>query len=118
MGDNPIIEVRRLTSATAGHPRWSDLTFSVGRGEIVGFLGPNGRQEHDYAHPGLLHTGHFRFSACGGPRRFYTNPRVRRRIGYMPENNPLTSKCACAIPQVPRPLKGVGHPPQPRVWTW
>ena len=38
----PMIEVRGLCKEYAGRPAISDLTFSVARGEIVGFIGPNG----------------------------------------------------------------------------
>jgi ABC-2 type transport system ATP-binding protein len=90
MGDNPIIEVRRLTKRYAGHTAVSDLTFSVGRGEIVGFLGPNGAGK----------STTMRILACYMPATsgsarvadfdvFTQTDEVRRRIGYMPENNPL-----------------------------
>ena len=38
----PMIEVRGLRKEYAGRPAITDLTFTVARGEIVGFIGPNG----------------------------------------------------------------------------
>ena len=37
-----MIEVANLTKRYAGHTAVWDISFSVGRGEIVGLLGPNG----------------------------------------------------------------------------
>jgi ABC-2 type transport system ATP-binding protein len=37
-----MIEVHQLTKRYARHEAVRDISFSVARGEIVGFLGPNG----------------------------------------------------------------------------
>ena len=85
-----IIEVENLTKRYAGHTAIDGLTFSVGRREIVGFLGPNGAGK----------STTMRILACFMPATFGTArvagldvftqaDEVRRRIGYMPENNPL-----------------------------
>jgi ABC-2 type transport system ATP-binding protein len=90
MSDDPIIEVRNLTKRYAGNTAVNGLTFSVGRGEIVGFLGPNGAGK----------STTMRILACYMPATsgtarvagfdvFTEANEVRRRIGYMPENNPL-----------------------------
>ena len=42
MSNGLIIEVENLTKRYAGNTAIDGLTFSVGRGEIVGFLGLNG----------------------------------------------------------------------------
>ena len=42
MTNNLMIEVANLTKRYAGNTAVSDLSFTVGRGEIVGFLGENG----------------------------------------------------------------------------
>src|SRR5262245_7100109 len=42
MSDGPMIEVVNLTKRYAGHTAVSNISFTVGRGEIVGLLGPNG----------------------------------------------------------------------------
>src|SRR6266550_1268652 len=90
MSDGLIIEVENLTKRYAGHAAVDRITFSVQRGEIVGFLGPNGAGK----------STTMRILACflpatSGTARvagydvFTQADAVRRRIGYMPENNPL-----------------------------
>jgi len=90
MSDSLMIEVEDLTKRYAGYRAIDGLTFSVGRGEIVGFLGPNGAGK----------STTMRILACflpatsgtarvGGLDVFRQADAVRRRIGYMPENNPL-----------------------------
>ena len=43
MSDGPMIEVENLTKRFAGHSAVSQISFTVGRGEIVGLLGHAGR---------------------------------------------------------------------------
>jgi len=85
-----IIEVSDLTKRYAGHTAVSGLTFAVGRGEVVGLLGPNGAGK----------TTTMRILSCYLPASsgvarvagfdvFTQADAVRRRIGYMPEHNPL-----------------------------
>ena len=85
-----MIEVSNLTKRYAGAPAVADVSFSVGRNEIVGLLGPNGAGK----------TTTMRILSCflpatSGTARvagfdvFTQSEEVRRRIGYMPENNPL-----------------------------
>ncbi len=90
MGEKPVIEVSNLTKRYAGHTAVRGLTFSVGRGEIVGFLGPNGAGKSTTmrilscfmpATSGTVRVAGFDVFTCADE--------VRRRIGYMPENNPL-----------------------------
>src|SRR5205823_8681634 len=74
----------------AGHAAVDGISFTVQRGEIVGFLGPNGAGK----------STTMRILACYLPASYGTArvagydvftqaDEVRRRIGYMPENNPL-----------------------------
>jgi ABC-2 type transport system ATP-binding protein len=90
MNNGLMIEVANLTKRYAGHTAVSDISFSVGRGEIVGLLGPNGAGK----------STTMRILACylpatsgtvrvGGLDVYADSAEVRRRIGYMPENNPL-----------------------------
>ncbi len=85
-----MIEVSGLTKHYAGHTAVSDISFKVGRGEIVGLLGQNGAGK----------STTMRILSCflaassgtvrvGGLDVFRQSDEVRRRIGYMPENNPL-----------------------------
>src|SRR6266481_3300685 len=90
MNDGLMIEVANLTKRYAGVTAVSNLSFSVARGEIVGLLGPNGAGK----------STTMRILACYLPATsgtvrvagldvFRQSDEVRRRIGYMPENNPL-----------------------------
>ncbi len=85
-----MIEVSNLTKRYAGRTAVADISFTVARGEIVGLLGPNGAGK----------STTMRILACflpatSGTARvagydvFHQSEEVRRRIGYMPENNPL-----------------------------
>src|SRR5438552_10935695 len=90
MNDGLMIEVANLTKRSAGVTAVSNLSFPVARGEIVGLLGPNGAGK----------STTMRILACYLPATsgtvrvagldvFRQSDEVRRRIGYMPENNPL-----------------------------
>jgi ABC-2 type transport system ATP-binding protein len=85
-----MIEVRNLTKNYANHSAVNGISFTVGRGEVVGFLGPNGAGK----------STTMRILSCYQPATsgtarvagfdvFHEPDEVRRRIGYMPENNPL-----------------------------
>src|SRR5881398_2055378 len=85
-----MIEVQRLTKCYGPITAIRDVSFSVAPGEIVGFLGPNGAGK----------STTMRILACFMPASsgtarvagldvFTQADEVRRRIGYMPENNPL-----------------------------
>src|SRR5664279_3206525 len=87
-----MIEVSNLTKRYSGHTAVDDISFTVARGEIVGLLGPNGAGK----------STTMRILSCylpassgtvrvGGLDVFQQSDEVRRRIGYMPENNPLHS---------------------------
>ena len=90
MDDSPIIEVANLTKRYAGHTAISNLSFTVKRGEIVGLLGPNGAGKST-----TMRILTCYMPATSGTARvagldvFEEADEVRRRIGYMPENNPL-----------------------------
>jgi ABC-2 type transport system ATP-binding protein len=86
----PMIEVRELTKRYAKYTAVNDVTFEVGQGEIVGLLGPNGAGKSTILRilSGFMPatSGTVRI---GGYDVFHDADEVRRRIGYMPENNPL-----------------------------
>ena len=85
-----MIQVEHLTKRYAGHTALNDLSFSVEKGRIAGFLGPNGAGKSTTMR--ILST--FMPATSGrvvmaGYDILRKPLEVRRRIGYMPENNPL-----------------------------
>src|SRR5277367_1184046 len=90
MTDGPMIEVSNLTKRYAGHTAVCGISFTVGRGEIVGLLGSNGAGKST-----TMRILSCYMPATSGSVRvagldvFTQADEVRRRIGYMPENNPL-----------------------------
>ena len=86
----PAIEVVHLVKTYGGVTAVSDISFTVARGEIVGFLGPNGAGKSTTMRilTGYLPATSGSVRICGVP--VATQPdEIKRRIGYMPENNPL-----------------------------
>jgi ABC-2 type transport system ATP-binding protein len=86
----PAIEVSHLVKTYAGVTAVSDISFTVARGEILGFLGPNGAGKSTTMRilTGYLPATSGRVNICGLP--VATQPdEAKRKIGYMPENNPL-----------------------------
>lgn len=85
-----MIEVCNLTKRYAGHTALADISFTVAPGEIVGLLGPNGAGKSTTMRilsgfmPATSGT-----ARVAGHDVFHDSEEVRRRIGYMPENNPL-----------------------------
>ena len=84
------IEVCHLVKRYAGVAAVNDISFTVARGEILGFLGPNGAGKSTTMR---ILTGYL--PASGGSVRVCGHnvategEAVRRVLGYMPENNPL-----------------------------
>lgn len=91
MPDVPTaIEVTNLVKTYGGVTAVSDISFTVAQGEIVGFLGPNGAGKSTTMRilTGYLPATSGAVKICGV--LVATNPdEIKRRIGYMPENNPL-----------------------------
>src|SRR5476649_1310751 len=85
-----MIKVENLTKRYAGQTAIQDLNFEVGKGEIMGFLGPNGAGKSTT----MRILSSFMPATSGTVRVagfdvFHDSVEVRRRIGFMPENNPL-----------------------------
>ncbi|MBC2606656.1 ABC transporter ATP-binding protein [Pelagicoccus albus] len=90
--DSPqhTIEVEQLHKRFGKVEAVNGISFQVEKGQIVGFLGPNGAGKSTTMR---ILTGYNRASSgvakiCGVP--VTEDPHfIKRRIGYMPENNPL-----------------------------
>src|SRR5438105_867226 len=86
------IEVSNLTKIYGEQKAIDNISFKVNKGEIVGFLGPNGAGKSTTM---KIITGYL--SADSG-NAFVTglnvgsnNIETKRKIGYLPEANPLYS---------------------------
>ena len=85
-----MIEVAGLTKYYGRHAAVLGVSFNVARNEIVGLLGPNGAGKSTILRilscflPAT--SGTVRVAGCDV---FFQSQEVRKRIGYMPENNPL-----------------------------
>jgi len=85
-----LIEVHDLSKSYGPRLAVDGISFSVPRGQVLGFLGPNGAGKSTTMR---ILTGYL--SASSGTATIagydvFSNPvEVRRRIGYLPENNPL-----------------------------
>jgi ABC-2 type transport system ATP-binding protein len=85
-----MIDVKDLTRSYPGVLAVDRVSFSVGKGEVAGFLGPNGAGK----------TTTMRILTCflapssgsasvAGFDVLKQSMEVRRRVGYLPESNPL-----------------------------
>jgi ABC-2 type transport system ATP-binding protein len=85
-----MIQVKNLTKYYGPHLALDNVSFSVAEGEIVGFLGPNGAGK----------STALRILTCFMPASsgsasvagfdvLSQSMEVRKRIGYLPEGNPL-----------------------------
>jgi ABC-2 type transport system ATP-binding protein len=85
-----MIQVENLIKRYAGGEAVRGITFSVEKGEVVGFLGPNGAGKSTTMRmlTGYLPPTDGRIEVAGAklPQESLL---VRQRIGYMPENVPL-----------------------------
>lgn len=85
-----MIEVEQLSKLYGSAPAIQDVTFSVEKGEILGFLGPNGAGKTTTMR---ILTGYL--PATSGTARIAgfdvhsDSMAVRRQIGYLPETPPL-----------------------------
>ena len=85
-----MIEVADLTKSYGEKTAVDHITFSVNKGEILGFLGPNGAGKTTTMRvlTGYLPATHGTAKIAGFDV-FDDSMEVRRRIGYLPENPPL-----------------------------
>ncbi|MGB0744373.1 MAG: ATP-binding cassette domain-containing protein [Opitutales bacterium] len=90
MDNIPSIRVRDLSRQFGQISAIQNVNFTVNRGEVVGFLGPNGAGKSTTMRilSGIQSASSG--SAWVGGICVAQNPHeVKRKIGYMPENNPL-----------------------------
>lgn len=84
------VEVQNLTRLYLTQRAVSDISFSVHKGEVIGFLGPNGAGKSTTM---KIITGYIAPSSgivkVMGMDVTQHAKEVRRHIGYLPEHNPL-----------------------------
>lgn len=85
-----MVEIQHLTKLFGTQVAVNDISFTVGKGEILGFLGPNGAGKSTTM---KMATGYLPPSAGSIVIEGYDVQaaplEVRRRVGYLPEHNPL-----------------------------
>jgi ABC-2 type transport system ATP-binding protein len=84
------IEVKNLTKLYGTQKALNNVSFSIAKGEIVGFLGPNGAGKSTMM---KILTGYIPPSEgeafVGGLDVEAEGIEVRKKVGYLPEHNPL-----------------------------
>jgi len=82
-----MIEVKNLTKYYGSHAALKDVSFSVSKGEILGFLGPNGAgKTTTMSILTCLFPPTSGTASVGGIDVLEDPIRVKRQIGYLPEN--------------------------------
>ena len=106
-----MIEVTNLTKRYGPHTAVDNISFSVPKGEIVGFLGPNGAGKTTTMN---ILTGYLSATEgdviIDGTDILEAPEQVKRRIGYLPENPPVYGEMTvreflnfvCRIKHVPK----------------
>jgi ABC-2 type transport system ATP-binding protein len=87
-----MIEVRNLTKYYGPELAVNDISFTVEKGQVVGFLGPNGAGKSTTVKIITCYLAPTRGTAIvNGHDIFEESLEVRKQIGYLPENTPLYS---------------------------
>ncbi|SNC65756.1 ABC-2 type transport system ATP-binding protein [Hymenobacter gelipurpurascens] len=85
-----MVEVQQLTKTFGTQVAVNNISFTAGKGEILGFLGPNGAGKSTTM---KIATGYLPPTAgtvvVEGYDVLAAPLEVRRRVGYLPEHNPL-----------------------------
>ncbi len=84
------ITVNHLTKIYGTQKAVDDISFNVGKAEIVGFLGPNGAGKSTTMKmiTGYLEANSGEAEVCGIKVATNVNE-TKKKIGYLPESNPL-----------------------------
>lgn len=85
-----VIEIKDLTKSYGNKKAVKGITFSVQKGEILGFLGPNGAGKSTTMNmlTGYISADGGSASVCG--YNILTQPNeAKQKIGYLPEQPPL-----------------------------
>lgn len=84
------IDVQHISKTFGTQQALKDISFSVAKGEIVGFLGPNGAGKSTMM---KILTTYLKATvgtaSIDGFKLSEENKEIQKRIGYLPEHNPL-----------------------------
>lgn len=84
------IEVQNISKSYGAQKALDNISFSVKKGEIVGFLGPNGAGKSTLMKILTTYLSADGGSATVNGKDVNSNPKaVQQSIGYLPEHNPL-----------------------------
>ena len=84
------IEINNLFKYYGEQAAVKNVSFSIPKGQVVGFLGPNGAGKSTTMKiiTGFIPASEGSVSVCGIPVDT-SNLKTRQKIGYLPESNPL-----------------------------
>ncbi len=84
------VETRHITKLFGRQKALDEVSFSIKKGELVGFLGPNGAGKSTMMKiiTGFLPPDDGE-AVVNGQKVESKNLEIRKNIGYLPENNPL-----------------------------
>lgn len=84
------VEIKQITKLFGKQKALDDVSFTIKKGELVGFLGPNGAGKSTLM---KIITGFLPADAgevyVEGEKTGPKNLEIRKNIGYLPEHNPL-----------------------------
>ena len=84
------IEVQNISKSYGAQKALDNISFSVKKGEIVGFLGPNGAGKSTLMKILTTYLSADEGTATVNGKDVNSNPKaVQQSIGYLPEHNPL-----------------------------
>ncbi|WP_144891602.1 gliding motility-associated ABC transporter ATP-binding subunit GldA [Flavobacterium tiangeerense] len=84
------IEVKNISKSYGAQKALDNISFSINKGEIVGFLGPNGAGKSTLMKILTTYITADEGTATVNGQDVNTNPKaVQLSIGYLPEHNPL-----------------------------
>lgn len=86
------VEIRNISKFYGSQKALDNISFTVSKGEMLGFLGPNGAGKSTLM---KIVTGFIKSSSgtvlVNGKNVGAESLEIKREIGYLPENNPLYS---------------------------
>ena len=96
--DTPAIEVHDLVKTYSDVTAVNKVSFTVTKGDILGFLGPNGAGKSTTMRilTGYLPATSGQVNVCGLSVATHADE-VKKFIGYMPENNPLPEELRVSV---------------------